>query len=352
MVDEPSASSSSQTPAPARASPKRPHARNVVVSSSSLSFSRFAIRLGFPFSLTFCINKRCDRVFPCASCIRRGCANLCPTGTLEKGKRGFLKRLEQSLPSSASRVPGEDVSADSSQVAMFVERDAAMIKRIQELESALTRYEHLLVAGGGKLNDPLLFPRAGVPIPGNPVHSLRNKSTPSKRARRSTPDDATSDDDTERARLQSSSTRLSSSAIPSIADDDSTHGEIADVDLGFGTLTIDEDNRSRYIGPSGASAYLDTEVIPHHSVWSKVCFLTFSPQLWNTSANRMPSRSDSHEALPNVGLWQRVSAQIYWLTRVRSELRCLLPRPAPLFSPKLLGSVQIRYVLLLRTFRD
>ncbi|KAF7316142.1 Zn(2)-C6 fungal-type domain-containing protein [Mycena indigotica] len=137
---------------------------------------------------------RCDRVFPCSSCIRRGCANLCPSGTLEKGKRGFLKRLEQSLPSAK---PGAD--QEHSEVAMFVARDAAMQKRIQELEQALTG--------------------AGVPIPGTAPPT----SEPSRAKRPRT---------------------LSNT-------DQST-----DVTLGFGTLTIDSDKRSRYVGPSGGAAYL------------------------------------------------------------------------------------------------
>lgn len=88
---------------------------------------------------------RCDRVFPCSSCIRRGCANLCPNGTLEKGKRGFLKRLEQSLPSAYPKPGGE---IEHSEVAMFVARDSAMAKRIQELEAALAAYVVSLFRSG------------------------------------------------------------------------------------------------------------------------------------------------------------------------------------------------------------
>ncbi|KAF7325962.1 Zn(2)-C6 fungal-type domain-containing protein [Mycena kentingensis (nom. inval.)] len=149
---------------------------------------------------------RCDRVFPCASCIRRGCANLCPSGTLEKGKRGFLKRLEQSLPNAK---PGSD-DTQSGQVAMFVARDTAMTKRIQELEAALTA--------------------AGVPIPGNAPptadSTLHEGETRAKRPR-----------------------TLSNADPPTMSD-------AMDVTLGFGTLTIDVDNRSRYVGPSGGAAYL------------------------------------------------------------------------------------------------
>lgn len=63
---------------------------------------------------------------------------MCPLGTLEKGKRGFLKRLEQSLPAyPKSGANGEP--AEHSEVAMFVARDNAMTKRIQELEAALVK---------------------------------------------------------------------------------------------------------------------------------------------------------------------------------------------------------------------
>jgi len=60
---------------------------------------------------------------------------------LEKGRRGFLKRLEQSLPSAANRSSGDAQPGEvTSEVAMFVARDAAMSKRIQELETALIKY--------------------------------------------------------------------------------------------------------------------------------------------------------------------------------------------------------------------
>ncbi|KZP23740.1 hypothetical protein FIBSPDRAFT_444664 [Athelia psychrophila] len=29
---------------------------------------------------------KCDRIFPCQSCIRRGCDNICPDGTLAPSK--------------------------------------------------------------------------------------------------------------------------------------------------------------------------------------------------------------------------------------------------------------------------
>ncbi|KAF8900215.1 hypothetical protein CPB85DRAFT_1439660 [Mucidula mucida] len=170
---------------------------------------------------------KCDRVFPCSSCIRRGCANLCPNGTLEKGKRGFLRRLEQSLPSSSSSGTGN--GEGSTEVAMFVARDKAMANRIQELEMALTN--------------------AGVPIPGAPMlHSKALKvepsgsATPNKRPRSSSP---------------TPQWEPPSIEVDPPGDIDT---EVDDVALGFGTLTIDVENRSRYIGLSGSAAYLNPAI--------------------------------------------------------------------------------------------
>ncbi|KAJ3812945.1 hypothetical protein F5876DRAFT_63547 [Lentinula aff. lateritia] len=158
----------------------------------------------------------CDRVFPCAACIRRGCGNLCPNGTLEKGKRGFLKRLEQALPPSLNKT-GSDSAGPLSEVAMFVSRDAAMAKRIKDLEAALVE--------------------AGVEVPGLPriTHSNTNK-------------------------------RIRAGGNPSEAEtwendnSSSSVSEYNDVAVGFGTLTIDPKHRSRYIGLSSGSAYLDSDM--------------------------------------------------------------------------------------------
>ncbi|KAJ6455450.1 fungal-specific transcription factor domain-containing protein [Mycena sanguinolenta] len=185
---------------------------------------------------------RCDRIFPCSSCIRRGCANLCPTGTLEKGKRGFLKRLEQSLPT----YPKAGGDAEHSEVAMFVARDNAMTKRIQELEAALVA--------------------AGLSIPGpsgiNAEPSQENEGR------------------TKRQRTSPASDTLPGS--PSTPERDSpssviTPVDTTDVTLGFGTLTIDVENRSRYIGPSGGAPYLNAD-------------------LWKINASQTPSSSQDHAA--------------------------------------------------------
>ncbi|KAG7093400.1 hypothetical protein E1B28_007082 [Marasmius oreades] len=168
---------------------------------------------------------KCDRVFPCSSCIRRGCANLCPTGTLEKGKRGFLKRLEQSLPSSGNRTVDPNSGEPTTEVAMFVARDAAMSKRIQELESALIN--------------------AGVPVPGLP-HAVAKRTTAlSHKRTRSSP---SMDDDSDKMSCSERSLSPINAA------------DSADVTMGFGTLTIDPLNRAKYIGLSGASAYLSSDI--------------------------------------------------------------------------------------------
>ncbi|KAJ7104411.1 hypothetical protein B0H15DRAFT_942402 [Mycena belliarum] len=190
---------------------------------------------------------RCDRVFPCSSCIRRGCANLCPNGTLEKGKRGFLKRLEQSLPSAYPKPGGE---IEHSEVAMFVARDAAMMKRIQELEAAL--------AGAG-----IAIPG---PTPGIAAEPQDNEGR-AKRPRTL----SLSDPVTPSAALEIEKNPLGAPAP-----------DATDVTLGFGTLTIDVENRSRYIGPSGGAAY---EIIPED-----IFFSVHLPNIYpNTTSPRVPT---------------------------------------------------------------
>ncbi|KAJ7874212.1 fungal-specific transcription factor domain-containing protein [Mycena olivaceomarginata] len=176
------------------------------------------------------------RIFPCSSCIRRGCANLCPTGTLEKGKRGFLKRLEQSLPA----YPKAGGEMEHSEVAMFVARDNAMTKRIQELEATL-------VAAGLSIPGP-----SGV----NAEPSQENEGRTKRQRTLSVPGSA-SPPTTEKEPV----------TIPV---------DTTDVTLGFGTLTIDVENRSRYVGPSGGAAYLNAD-------------------LWKMNTNQTHSRGNSQD---------------------------------------------------------
>ncbi|KAK0497407.1 fungal-specific transcription factor domain-containing protein [Armillaria luteobubalina] len=113
-----------------------------------------------------------------------------------------------------------------------------MSKRIQELEAALTN--------------------AGLPIPGVPMASSKAVNASHKRPRRSS--------------ASESSTDFSSVS----ADPLKTSGESSGVVLGFGTLTIDVENKTRYIGLSGASAYLNED-------------------LWKTDQSRISSMRSSHE---------------------------------------------------------
>ncbi|KIK61368.1 hypothetical protein GYMLUDRAFT_42954 [Collybiopsis luxurians FD-317 M1] len=171
---------------------------------------------------------KCDRIFPCSACIRRGCGNLCPTGTLEKGKRGFLKRLEQALPPKSNG--GDSRNGEPSgptEVAMFISRDAAMTKRIQELEAALIE--------------------AGVEVPGAPMRSKKSSNSKSKSNKRVRERERT--DDGEAGDNGSGN-----------ASDSSAGSKVNDVVVGFGTLTIDPRNRSRYVGLSSGSAYLDDDM--------------------------------------------------------------------------------------------
>ncbi|KAJ7162912.1 fungal-specific transcription factor domain-containing protein [Mycena filopes] len=177
---------------------------------------------------------RCDRVFPCSSCIRRGCANLCPTGTLEKGKRGFLKRLEQSLPAHHHNGDTDSPQPHHSEVAMFVARDTAMTKRIQELEAALV-HAGISIPGPSGLNAP--------PPERSPSQENEGRA---KRQRTSSTSDSGA---TSSPREASSSVHM---PMPPV--------DTTDVTLGFGTLTIDVENRSRYVGPSGGAAYLNADL--------------------------------------------------------------------------------------------
>jgi hypothetical protein len=52
--------------------------------------------------------------------------------------------------------------------------------------------------------------------------------------------------------------------------------DTTDVTLGFGTLTIDVENRSRYVGPSGGAAYLNAD-------------------LWKMNTNQTHSRGNSQD---------------------------------------------------------
>ena len=127
----------------------------------------------------------------------------------------------------------------TTEVAMFVARDAAMSKRIQELETALIKCVHLDHLTCNHLAD-LILRSAGVPVPGLP-HAVAKRTTAGSHKRsRSSP-----------ARETDSESESSFSF--------SNGSEPTDVTMGFGTLTIDPHNRGKYIGLSGASAFLSAD---------------------------------------------------------------------------------------------
>ncbi|KAK7050534.1 fungal-specific transcription factor domain-containing protein [Favolaschia claudopus] len=215
-------------------------------SSSSSSSPPPPTNAGRKSQITSCmecrrLKLRCDRIFPCSSCIRRGCANLCPNGTLEKGKRGFLKRLEQSLP--AYPKPGQTVdgaASGQSEVAMFIARDSAMTKRIHELEAALVAAGLSIPSGSGNASTAA-------------ASTTQENEGRAKRQRTSSMSDSASPSAS--SETVSTSSRSTMSMNTTVMPVDTT-----DLTLGFGTLTIDVENRSRYVGPSGGAAYLNAEL--------------------------------------------------------------------------------------------
>ncbi|KAI0953850.1 hypothetical protein AcV7_007264 [Taiwanofungus camphoratus] len=58
------------------------------MSSSSSLVSRTTKRRNAPLSCAECrrLKLRCSRVFPCSSCVKKGCAAICPDGSLTTGK--------------------------------------------------------------------------------------------------------------------------------------------------------------------------------------------------------------------------------------------------------------------------
>ncbi|KAH8114646.1 hypothetical protein DFH11DRAFT_1483121, partial [Phellopilus nigrolimitatus] len=80
---------------------------------------------------------KCDRIFPCQSCVKRGCGGICPEGSLVSGRgsRYILANTEQ-----------------------LHEKILQMSDRIRDLEEALsvTTAEHTLCAPGSGFPHPLL----------------------------------------------------------------------------------------------------------------------------------------------------------------------------------------------------
>ncbi|KAJ7512876.1 fungal-specific transcription factor domain-containing protein [Mycena galericulata] len=195
-------------------------------------------------------------------------------GTLEKGKRGFLKRLEQSLPAKGVG------DSEYSEVAMFVARDSAMMKRIQELEAAL--------AG------------AGITVPGPSVlHGAEAPKEGEGRAKRP-------------RTLSVSEAGPSGSTSP--VEKGSMAVDATDETLGFGTLTIDVENRSRYVGPSGGAAYLNADL------WKVNSGQEHSKK---NSEDYGASSSVTHGLDVSLGRLDHSAAESRLETEVRAKMVCL-----------------------------
>ncbi|KAI0343138.1 hypothetical protein BDW22DRAFT_1329008 [Trametopsis cervina] len=108
-------------------------------------------RRGAPLSCAECrrLKLRCSRVFPCASCVRKGCAAICPDGSLTtgKGNRFVLANTEvlhDKISVLASRVRElEDALADahsarSSDAHPLLAPDLLLLKRPLEREAPET----------------------------------------------------------------------------------------------------------------------------------------------------------------------------------------------------------------------
>ncbi|KAF8638943.1 hypothetical protein AX16_010417 [Volvariella volvacea WC 439] len=90
-------------------------ALNVVGGHSSLTFVSLPLTKPVPRS-----KLKCDRVFPCQSCIRRGCAEICPEGTLAatKGNKVLMahaQRLTEQVKALTERVHELELALEHAQ---------------------------------------------------------------------------------------------------------------------------------------------------------------------------------------------------------------------------------------------
>lgn len=94
--------------------------------------------------------------------------------------------------------------------------------------------------------------RAGIAVPGPNVHVAEASKGANGEGR------------AKRQRTESVSDPVSPGGPATQMEKDTSGGASAmdttDVTLGFGTLTIDVENRSRYVGPSGGAAYLNSDL--------------------------------------------------------------------------------------------
>ncbi|KZV72233.1 hypothetical protein PENSPDRAFT_629068 [Peniophora sp. CONT] len=103
-----SAPAQAPAPAPTASGPAPSNATNNAGSSSSAGDLR-RIKSGLSCAECRRSKLKCDRSFPCQSCVRRGCAAICPDGTLTatKGNKVLMahaERLTQQVKSMSSRI--------------------------------------------------------------------------------------------------------------------------------------------------------------------------------------------------------------------------------------------------------
>ena len=92
---------------------------------------------------------QCDRVFPCQSCCKRGCAEICPDGALTGGKGSRSARIIRETHTHQLTPTRRFILANTEQLH---EKIKSMSGRIRELEDALGE----LHPGHALLRDELL----------------------------------------------------------------------------------------------------------------------------------------------------------------------------------------------------
>ncbi|KAG0149166.1 hypothetical protein CROQUDRAFT_40225 [Cronartium quercuum f. sp. fusiforme G11] len=143
---------------------------------------------------------KCDRVWPCGSCTKRGCARICPEGTLQ------------------AKVRSKDTSV--------------LLAKIAELENALREKDQRILAAAAHHHHPHCQPDQAQLVESAdymPAHTAAYPNNP-----------------------------------PTTGQDPSLLSLID----GIGTLNVSGDGRSRYLGLSASSAYLDEDCSDSDSVSS------------------------------------------------------------------------------------
>ena len=170
---------------------------------------------------------KCDRNFPCASCRRRGCENICPTGVRKPPGRALEIQAEFSL----------------------------LAKRVEYLENlgAPCPVPHLFPGSMLTPHDPFSVTELGsadrIPPPLKLQHASKKTSSFLKELEaqiehasnmNGSDDDAASDED--------------------LKEEASETEDEAKLVIGVGSLSIGADEGTRYLGASAAPAYFFEEV--------------------------------------------------------------------------------------------